>query len=350
APQPAARACAPNAAPALAMPMRTATAAQPVAVTATRPPVVQTDIDRESACWWDALDRRSFSGSISNSRSGGRSVIYEQIGTRGNDRVIQKRFGDLQLCMLVEELGDRANTARPSQWLGRARRSVMEARRGNVVQRLEVGQQAGGGLRTSWRVGGVERPVDAAAERWRDRMLAVLDTMWDLSMLRGEVSTLRGEISTIHGEESTIRGEISTLMGEVSTMHGRISSLRGHESTLRGEISSILGHVSSLRGAISSELGAISSLNSSRYRATDAEVRQITASIGRHEAEIARIDKAINDYGADAKVASVERQIQALDTERKVAAIEAEIRAFDLDNKVAAAERRIGGLDVQGKI
>jgi len=356
--QPAARLPAPNAAapaaaiaaPASAMPMKTAAAAPDVAVTATRPSVVQADLDRDSACWWDALDGRSFSGSISNSRSGGRSLIYEQIGTRGNDRVIQKSFGDLRLCALAEDLGDRNNTSRPSQWLGRARRIVMEARRGNVVQRFEVGQQAGGGLRTTWRVGGAERPVDAAAERWRDRMLAVLDTIWDLSMLRGEVSTLRGEISTIHGEESSIRGEISTLMGEVSTMHGRTSSLRGQESTLRGEISSIHGHVSSLRGAISSELGAISSLNGTRYRATDAELRQIDAGITRHEAAIAQIEQEIRDYGADAKVASVEREIQALDTERKVAAIEAQIRAFDLDGKVAAAERRIAALDVQGKI
>jgi beta-lactamase regulating signal transducer with metallopeptidase domain/predicted nuclease with TOPRIM domain len=338
------------AAPAPAMPMKTAAAAPNVAVTAPRPSVVQADLDRDSACWWDALDGRSFSGSISNSRSGGRSVIYEQIGTRGGDRVIQKSFGDLRLCMLAEELGDRTNTGRPSQWLGRARRIVMEARRGDVVQRFEVGQQAGGGLRTSWRVGGVERPVDAAAERWRDRLLAVLDTIWDLSMLRGEVSTLRGEISSIRGEESSIRGEISSLRGEVSSMRGRMSSTRGEESSLRGEISSIRGHLSSLRGEISSEQGAISSLNGSRYRATDAELRQIAASITRHEANIAGIEQVIRDYGADARIASKEREIQALDANGKVAAIEAEIRAFDLDGKVAAAERRIAALDVQGKI
>src|SRR5207253_4646406 len=163
-------------------------------------------------------------------------AIYEQIGTRGADRVIQKSFGDMRLCMLAEEIGDRDASARPSQWLGRARRVVMEVRRGSIVQRLEAGRQTGGGVQTSWRVGGVDRPFDAAAERWRDRVLAVLDTTWDLSTLRGDVSSLGGEISSIRGEESSIRGAISSLGGEVSSMRGRISSIRGEVSSLRGQI------------------------------------------------------------------------------------------------------------------
>jgi beta-lactamase regulating signal transducer with metallopeptidase domain len=337
------------AAPALMTPTPMAPPVPAVAASSTLTSIVQADVDRDSACWWDPLDGRSFSGSMSSSTAGGRSVIYEQIGTRGADRVIQKSFGDVRLCMLAEGLGDRDNTP-PSQWLNRARRIVMEARRGNVAQRLEIGRQADGGLRTSWRVGRADRPFDTAAEGWRDRMLAALDTIWDLSTLRGEVSSLRGQISSIRGDQSSIRGEISSLRGEVSSMRGRMSSIRGEESSLRGEISSIHGHVSSLRGAISSERGAISSINGGRYRATDAELRQMATRIAQYEAEIARIEQAVRDYGADAKVAAVEREIQALDADRKIAAIEAEIRAFDVESKVAAAERRIAALDVQGKV
>jgi beta-lactamase regulating signal transducer with metallopeptidase domain/predicted nucleic acid-binding Zn-ribbon protein len=308
------------------------------------------DVPRDSACWWDELDGVSFSGQISTSNRGGRTVIREQIGTRGTDRVIQQTLGDVRVCMLAEDAGDRADSERPSQWVDRARRVVLETRRGNTVQRLETGRDAGGSQRTSWRVGSAERPLDAAARQWRDRMLAVLDTTWELATLRGQVSSLRGQISSIHGQRSSLRGEISSLRGEISSMRGRMSSVRGEESSLRGRISSIQGHVGSLRGAISSERGAISSVTASRYGATDAERAQILARIKRHDDEIARIEREIRDYGEDARVAAVEREIAALDADAKVAAIEKEIRAFDLDGKVAAIERQIADLDVERKV
>jgi len=312
-------------------------------VTSAALPTMQADAGKDSACWSDVHDGSSFRGNMSTSNAGGRTVIREQVGTRGADRVIQKSVGDLRLCMLAEDVGSDDRSERPSQWLGLARRVVMEARRGSMVQRLEIERQAGGGQRTSWRVGSSERAFDASAQQWRDRMLAALDTTWELSTLRGEVSSLRGQISSIHGQESSLRGEISSLRGEVSSMRGRASSIRGEESSLRGRISSIHGHVSSLRGAISSERGAISSLNASRDRVDESGIRK-------HEAEIARLEKEIRDYGADAKVAAVEREIAALDARGKVAAVEAEIRAFDLDGKVAAVERRIAALDVAGKV
>jgi predicted nucleic acid-binding Zn-ribbon protein len=316
-------------------------AEDPVVVSAT----VSQATDRSSACWWEPTGRSSFSGSMSTSEVRGRTVIHEQIGVRGNVFVIQKDLGDLRVCMIAEDVADPRKPARPSEWTGIARRVVMETRRGNVVQRLETGREAAAGTR--WRVGGQERPFDDAARQWRDRTLAVLDTTWELSGLRGEVSSLRGRISSIRGQESSYRGEISSLRGEVSSMRGRISSIRGHESSLRGRISSINGHVSSLRGAISSERGAISSLNAGRYRRDDADYSRLTA---RHEAEITRIEKEIRDYDAPAKVAAVEREIATLDTDGKVAAIEAEIRAFDLEKKVAEVQRRIDALDVDGKV
>jgi beta-lactamase regulating signal transducer with metallopeptidase domain len=305
----------------------------------------QSAVGRDSACWWDSTDRSSFNGTISSTDVGGRTVIYEQVGTRGDSRVIQKTFGDLRLCMVAEDVGARDTAGLPSGWIGRARRVVLEARRGGLVQRMEIGPQAAGGV-TSWRIGGVQRPLDNAAQQWRDRMLAALDTTWEVATLRGEVSSLRGQISSIHGQRSSFQGEISSLNGEISSMRGRQSSIRGEESSMRGRISSIQGHVSSLRGAISSEQGAISSLNAGRYRADDSD----RARIARHEAEIARIEQEIRDYGAGARIAAVEREIASLDADRKVAAIESEIRAFNLDGKVTAIERRIAALDVEGKV
>jgi predicted nucleic acid-binding Zn-ribbon protein len=339
----------------------TGASAQPVTVpailsvepTVAAPPVVadaQRDLGRDSACWSDLSGNSSFSGNTSMSDVAGRTIIYEQVGTRGTDRVIQKTFQDLRVCMLAEGAGDRNSPERPSQWLGRARRVIIEAHRGRTMQRLEIVPQSGGGQRTSWQVGGAERPFDAVAEQWRDRMLAVLDTTWEMSTLRGQVSSLQGEISSIHGEESSLRGEISSLGGEVSSMRGRASSVQGEESTLRGRISSIQGHVSSLQGAISSEQGAISSLNGSRYGLSETDRARIAPLIAQHDAAIARIEREIGDYDAEGQIAAVERQIRTLDAPGKIAAIDAEIRAFALQAKVAAVERRIADLDVSRKV
>jgi len=310
-------------------------------------PEAQAPAETDSACSWDAGRDSSFSGSLSMSETGGRTVIHEQVGSRGDDRIIQKTFGDLRLCMVAEGTAQAERADRPSKWLGGSRRVILEARRGSGVQRLEVGPQGG---KVLWRVGGAERPFDAAAQQWRDRMLAVLDTTWELSTLRGRVSSLRGEISSIRGEESSLRGEISSLRGEVSSMRGEISSVHGEESSLRGRISSIRGQLSSLHGQVSSERGAISSLQGTLDGADAGERSRIAARIKEHEAEIARIEQQIRDFGAEAKVEAVNRQIEALGAPGKVAALEKQIQAFDLDGKMAAVERRIKDLDVQGKV
>ena len=300
----------------------------------------------DSACAWDGSRRGPFNGRTSTSRNLlGRVVITEQIGTSGDNRIVQKNFGDLQVCMVAEDAAG-ADAERPSQWLGRARRVVLEARRGSGVQRLEVAP-SGTGPRVSWQVNGSDRPFDAAAQQWRDRMLAVLDTTWEVAALHGEASSLAGDISSLRGEESSLRGEISSLQGEVSSMQGRKSSIRGDESSLRGEISSIQGTISSLRGSISSAQGTISSLRAGDFRSDEsAAIRDLVA---RRENEIARLEKEIRDYNADAKIAAIEKDIAALDADKKAATIDAEIRAFDLDGKVNAIEKRIAALDVDGK-
>jgi len=284
------------------------------------------------------------------------------IGSRDGDRIIQRSFGDLKVCMLAEGVGDRGNGERPSQWIGRARRIVLEAQRAGTVQRLEVA-----GSRTSWQVNGATRAFDTAAEAWRDRMLAVLDITWEVSSLRGEESALRGQISAIHGERSALLGEISALQGSVSAMQGRISAVQGEESRLRGEISAIRGHVSTLQGKISAEQGKIMSLRTvNRYAGLQPnpdlmrsgvesfddsrERNRIATEIADHQAALARIQREIRDYGAERRIAAVQKQIDAIDATAKVMTIEREIRDFDLNGKVAAVERRIAGLNVDGKV
>jgi predicted nucleic acid-binding Zn-ribbon protein len=299
---------------------------------------------QEPSCALDTNHAGSFRGRITASHRGG---VTEQVGRHGNDYVIEKTFGDLRACMLAEGVDDQGTADRPSQWIDRARYVVLATASAGRSQRLEVVRAPAGPERVTWTVAGVVRPPDRATEQWRSQLLAVLDTTWEVSSLRGHVSSLRGEISSIFGERSSLQGEISSLGGEVSSMRGEVSSVRGHESSLRGEISSILGHESSLRGAISSEHGAISSLNANRYAADSTERARIAKRIAEHDREIDRIEREIRDYNAAARVAAVEKEIAAYDADGKVAAIEARIKAFDLNRRIADVERRIGALEVE---
>jgi beta-lactamase regulating signal transducer with metallopeptidase domain len=302
------------------------------------------DVAVAAGCGW--IRGRSFSGNTTVNDSGGR-VVREQVGWSGSDRVIQTSTNDLRMCLVAEGLGAFSENERPSQWMDRAPRIVMETQRSGRVHQLEI-VGSGGNRRTTWRIGGAERPFDQAGQQWRTQLLAVLDATWELSMLRGQVSSLRGDISSIEGERSSLRGEISSLQGEVSSMRGHASSILGEESSLRGEISSIRGHVSSLRGEISSQRGAISSLNGHRYSDRDDRLH-VDALIAKHEKEIAALEQDIRDYNENARVAAIEKQINELNAAKKVAQIEAEIKAFDLERKIAEIEREIAKLDVEGQ-
>src|SRR5207253_9280725 len=58
-----------------------------------------------SACSDAVAPDASFRGMTDTTRIAGRTVIREQVGTMGADRVIRKMFGDLELCMVAENAG-----------------------------------------------------------------------------------------------------------------------------------------------------------------------------------------------------------------------------------------------------
>ena len=280
----------------------------------------------------------SFSGSIS---SRGPNLISERVGILNQvDRVILFTLDGVRLCMVGESVGSVDSTGAPSQWLGRAKRVVIEASTGNTTQRMVI--EGGNAL---WQVNGAARPIDRAATEWRDRMLTMFDARWELTMAHSEETTLRGQITSIHGQETSLRGQITSLRGQVTSMRGHITTLRGQETTMRGRITTIRSHETTLRGQITTARGIITSLNAAGYRSSDADRR-----IAEQERRIEQIERDIQDYNADARIDAVEKEIAAFDAARKIAEVEKEIDEFDVERKIAEIERQIAALNTSGKV
>jgi beta-lactamase regulating signal transducer with metallopeptidase domain len=278
-----------------------------------------------------------------------RTGDYSSFGWNDSTMVVQTTIDGTRVCLAAVEVNDRNDRNRPSQLLGRSPHLILSTERAGQTLHLEQ-TRSGGSARTVWTVNGRERAFDAAGERWRDSLLAVLDASWEAAEIRGEESSLRGQISSIYGEESSLRGKISSLRGEVSSMMGEISSVRGQESSLRGKISSIEGQLSSLRGQVSSEQGAISSLTAGRYDLSSEERRRIDAKVDDHRRRIKELEQEIAAFDVDAKVREVERQIESFNADARVRELEKQIASFDVEKKVEDVRRDIERLKVADQV
>jgi len=186
------------------------------AVALTRVAVAQhanATVDQE--CWGMEDRSRPLNGSMTS--NGG--VVVEQIGRRGSERVVQKAFGDLRVCMVTRGFdGGAANAAcwcsitpgfplavlqlddRPSRWPFRSDRVILQTEMPNDVRTLDVRNG-----RVTYIVNGAVRPPNAAALAWRNNLLGLLDVTWDVVELRGRMNSLRGEVSAIQGERSALQ-------------------------------------------------------------------------------------------------------------------------------------------------
>lgn len=282
----------------------------------------------------------SFAGRTSTN---GREEIFERIGVLDNaHRLAFISIDGVRLCMFAESVGSEGENATPSRWVSAASRVILESASASSTHRMLFGRATPEPL---WQVNGSTRPVDRSANEWRERMLAVLDAMWEKARLEGHRTSLQGEITSLQGHETSLQGEITSLQGEVTSMEGRITSIRGEETSMQGRITSIRGHETSLQGQITSAQSTITSINTGRYPAAEAHRR-----IADYERQIERIERELKEYNADAKAAVIEKEIRAFDADRKVAEIEKQIAAFDLDKKVADIERRIAALKVGDKV
>jgi beta-lactamase regulating signal transducer with metallopeptidase domain/predicted nucleic acid-binding Zn-ribbon protein len=298
--------------------------------------------DLPAACVQDRM--HIFNGSISVN---GQRETTMAIGYSESEQLVLRSFDGMRVCFVADVTRaerDRGGR-RPSDVLRSSPRVTIASESNGRVQSLEIENG-----RSTFRSNGETRPVDANVEAWRDAMMAVVDTTWDIGALRGRVSSLRGEISSIHGRESSLRGQISSIEGEVSSLRGEISSIQGRESSLRGEISSIRGRESSLRGQISSEQGAISSLEAVRMDASAAERKRIDDRIAEHRREIREIESEIGRYDAEARVAEVEREIATWNTRARVADVERRLDSQATAARIAEVNKEIASLDVRGKV
>lgn len=280
-----------------------------------------------------------------------RNSISEWVGsTVDGDRFILKRVGDFDLCLLAEGAEERGRGDKgPSAWVGTANRIVMEAR--DAGQALSLETDAGGRV-ISWRVAERDRRFDDAGRRWRERMLAAFDAVWELAALRGQESSVRGEISSVRGEESSLRGEISAVRGEQSSLRGEISAVRGEESALRGQISALRGEESSIRGEISAVMGELSALRAELIDRDRTQALAITAEIAAHESKVAQLQEGLRAFNAGAKneIAAIEREIERLNAPERQRELERAIRRFDPTARVAEIEQQLRALDVDAEV
>jgi beta-lactamase regulating signal transducer with metallopeptidase domain/predicted nucleic acid-binding Zn-ribbon protein len=320
----------------------------PVAASST-PRRTQTPVPRMESCLSDASSG-GYSGwfrlGVSVGGSTGRTRS-ESVGRRGGSPWVSFSLGSLRLCLLADGAAAESGAVPSTRALENAPRIMLEALDGEARQRLEITRSAGGETTTTWRVNGVERRFDDTARVWRDRMLAVLGGTWEMQLLRDRQRSLKDELSAIMARRTILRNEIASLRGEARALDGQIKAVRSGDTSLRDRVMSIRAHARSLDGALSVARRAVSRLQRGRVLADHAERARIDERLAEQEAEIARLERELREYDADARVAAVEQERAVLNVQGKVAALQSEIAALDLDQRTAGLDRRIAELDVE---
>jgi hypothetical protein len=271
-------------------------------------------------------------------RGDGIAVVSERVTAQDgrDERIVLTRLDDVALCMryasavVFDAAGTRIESFGEDGWL------VLEARGERGAQRLEI-VPGPAGPQHAWYVDGVARPFDDAAREWRDAMIGVLTTHYDIAMLRGREAGLRGRIAGVRGREAGMGGEIASIRGREAGMRGEIASLRGRDAARRAEAASVRARVASLDNA--------------RRVTSDAETR------ARLDAEIAALRASMRDAGqaqpepaVELRIREIEQRIAAYDTDGRIAEVERRLATLDVTTEIAAMEREIAELDAEGRI
>jgi beta-lactamase regulating signal transducer with metallopeptidase domain/predicted nucleic acid-binding Zn-ribbon protein len=221
---------------------------------------------------------------------------------------------------------------------------LVETRGRGRSERMLVTGEADG-PRHQWSRNGVAQPVDDAARAWLKDALEV-------------VGGYR-EIGSIQGEVGSLQGEIGSLQGQIGALQGKIGSIQGEEGSLQGKVGSIQGEQGSLQGEIGSHQGAIGGLEAKRWRSGEAELARIDRQIDDHQKAIRKLEEELTSGSlprrlsqaqaelrdfqktGGQRIADLQRQIDAIEAENGIGRLERQIEDLHADTRVAEIERRM---------
>jgi hypothetical protein len=266
----------------------------------------------------------------------------------GASTTIADAFGGIRFCFWSDD-AETVSARRPSEVVRGTGRFVLEmdAEGGPALRMMR--SQAGGGL--VWYVNATARPIDRAAENWRDQLLEVVDASYDIFLLQGQVARLRGAVAAKYGQRATLQGDRASLQGQVASMRGQIAAIQGRRSGLLGRIASLRVEFESIQGDIAMERASIARLTSARPALTSQAGRTvIDAEIASHEDRIRDLQGHSLDLNTNTRIQAVERDIAALDTDARMSEIQRQIDTFGLPTRLAEVDSRIQALHADEEV
>ena len=258
--------------------------------------------------------------------------------------------GDLRACMAAELSGPRGAPVPPSGLIEQASHFMMESSLGASRQSLEVTRRPDGEAASTWRVDGVESPLDDPARRWQEQMLVVFDAAWEAGILRDQDDLLSSQIKSLETQRSNIRAEVASLESRLASVEGEVSLRQERQSMLRAQVGNIRRHERSLKDALDASREMERTLGFHLRFATGDEREELAVLVAAHAEDTARLERALVEHAADARVAALDRELAALDTPAAIAAIRGDVDGSQVQQRIAELERELATLDVDQRV
>jgi hypothetical protein len=255
---------------------------------------------------------------------------------------ITASFDDTFVCFWARDQGPGV----PSQLVGQRGTVVLETRRAGAIHQMEVTHPFDNAY-VRWEINGVARPVDATAEAWRARLLALLDPLAEERVRERQTLGIRRAVTAVREEQRHLEGEIPALRAEVSAMQAEMASLRSQEEALRARSASFSDRFPLAESAL--EQIAINSLRAVQPAIEDPAAKsRLQASIANRERSLA--ERRSERSAALKEPTFFEWNQQAEAIKVRVTDLQRQLETFNLDAKVAALQRRIAELNTYAEV
>ena len=277
------------------------------------------------------------------------SGTSDQVGARGNDRVIQKDFEGLRVCALGRDLASVALLP-PSEWQTRAPVVLLETQLGGAIRRLRLASGA-----ATFERDGSAHPIDSSATEWRSALLDVLNATWQLERLGAREPAPRADVAPTSSQPSGAHS-MSTAVprppSEFATMRAELDDMKAEWRKSNGEITSLQAESLRLQKDRADEQRVMSDAQSRLSTADSRERARINREIQRSSQELRRINDAIRRV--DTQLRSTEQRLGTLDLVRRIEKLQRQLQetsgasvvaepepAKDVESAVAAADRQL---------